>query len=199
MMRPLVMDFRTDARSVGVSDQYLFGRAMMVSPVVTQGAASRPVYLPAGQDWYDFWTGRRTAGGTTIDAPAPIDSLPIHVRAGSIIPMGPVVSYAGEKPDAPLELRVYGGADGAFTLYEDDGDTNGYERGQYSEIPIAWHDGARRLTIGARNGAFPGMAAGRAFHVVFAREGRGVGLPETESADATVAYSGAAVEVSAPQ
>jgi alpha-D-xyloside xylohydrolase len=195
MMRPLVMDFRTDPQAVGVSDQFLFGRAMMVSPVVTQGAASRAVYLPAGQDWYDFWTGRRTAGGTTIEAPAPIDSLPIHVRAGSIIPMGPVVNYAGEKPDTPLELRVYGGADGTFTLYEDDGDTNGYEKGQYSEIPIAWHDGARRLTIGARKGSFPGMAAERTFHVVFAREGRGIGLPETAAGDFTVRYSGAAVDV----
>ena len=93
----------------------MFGRALLVNPVVTPGATSRQVYLPAGRDWYDFWTGRRTAGGQTVDAPAPIDTLPLFVKAGSILPLGPVVQYAGEKPAAPLELRVYRGADGVLS------------------------------------------------------------------------------------
>jgi len=198
MMRPLVMDFRTDGPAVGVSDQYMFGRALLVNPVVTPGAASRKVYLPAGQDWYDFWTGRRTTGGQTVDALAPIDTMPLCVKAGSILPMGPVVNYAGEKPAAPLELRVYRGADGAFTLYEDDGNTYNYEKGEYAEIPITWNEAAKKLTIGARKGSFPGMAAEREFHLVWVRDEKGTGLPETETSDATLTYKGAAVELSAP-
>jgi alpha-D-xyloside xylohydrolase len=198
LMRPLVMDFRTDARAVGVADQYLFGRALMVSPVVTQGATARSVYLPAGRDWYDFWTGRREGGGRTIDAPAPIDSLPLFVKAGSILPLGPVVTYAEEKPGAPVELRVYRGADGAFTLYEDDGNTYDYEKGAYAEIPIAWNEAGNRLTIGARRGSFPGMAAGREFDIVWVRDGRGAGAAEPSPADVAVTYRGSPVEIPAP-
>ena len=195
MLRPLVMDFRTDATAAGVSDQYMFGRAMLVNPVTTPGATSRKVYLPAGVDWYDFWTGRRTAGGQTVDAAAPIDTLPLYVRAGSILPLGPVVQYAEEEPAAPLELRVYRGADGSFTLYEDDGNTYNYEQSVFSEIPITWNEAAKTLTIGARHGSFPGMAAGREFRVVWVRDGQGAGLAETEKGDATVNYTGAAVEI----
>jgi alpha-D-xyloside xylohydrolase len=198
MMRPLVMDFRTDGPAVGVSDQYMFGRALLVNPVVTPGAASRKVYLPVGQDWYDFWTGRRTTGGQTVDAPASMETMPLYVKAGSILPLGPVVNYAGEKPAAPLELRVYRGADGAFTLYEDDGNTYNYEKGEYAEIPITWNEAAKKLTIGARKGSFPGMAAEREFHLVWVRDEKGAGLPETETSDATLTYKGAAVELSAP-
>jgi alpha-glucosidase (family GH31 glycosyl hydrolase) len=198
MLRPLVMDFRTDPRAVAVSDQYLFGRALLVNPVTSPGATSRPVYLPAGVDWYDFWTGRRLAGGQTVEAAAPIDTLPLYVKAGSILPLGPVVQYAEEQPGAPLELRVYRGAHGAFTLYEDDGNTYDYEKGAYTEIPITWHEAAKTLTIGARRGSFPGMVADREFRVVWVREGRGAGAEETTTADATVRYTGAAVEVTAP-
>ncbi len=198
MLRPLVMDFRTDAAAAGVSDQYLFGRALLVNPVVTPGATSRKVYLPAGRDWYDFWTGRRIAGGRTVDAPAPIDTLPLYVKAGSILPLGPVVQYAEEKPAAPLELRVYRGADGVFSLYEDDGNTYDYEKGAYAEIPITWNEAAQKLTIGARRGSFPGMVTAREFRVVWVREGIGAGLPETETGDATVTYTGAALEIAAP-
>lgn len=195
MMRPLVMDFRTDPRALVVSDQYMFGRALLVNPVVTKGATSRSVYLPAGQDWYDFWTGQRIAGGKTIDAPAAIDSLPLYVRAGSIVPMGPVVHYAEEKPGAPLELRVYRGADGAFTLYEDDGNSYSYEKGEYAEIPIAWNEAAKKLTIGARKGSFTGMEAQREFHIVWVGDSRGIGVPETPSSDSTVIYKGAEMDV----
>ena len=198
MLRPLVMDFRTDARALAVSDQFLFGRELLVNPVTAPGAMSRPVYLPAGGDWYDFWTGRRAAGGQTVDAPAPIDTLPLEVKAGSILPLGPVVQYAEEQPAAPLELRVYRGADGAFVLYEDDGNTYDYEKGAYAEIPITWSEAAQTLTIGARRGSFPGLVAGREFRIVWVREGRGAGAEETGTPDATVRYTGGAVAVKAP-
>jgi len=198
LLRPLVMDFRADATAAGVSDEYLFGRAILVNPVTTPGATSRQVYLPGGRDWYDFWTGRRTAGGQTVNAAAPIDTLPLYVKAGSVLPLGPVIQHAEENPAAPLELRVYRGADGAFTLYEDDGTTYDYEKGAYTEIPITWNEAGQKLTVGARRGSFPGMVAEREFRVVWVGEGRGGGLPETETPDAIVKYTGTAVEVAAP-
>ena len=197
MMRPLVMDFRTDTRAVGVPDQYLFGRELMVNPVVTQGATKRGVYLPAGQDWYDFWTGERAIGGQTVDASAPIDSLPLYVRAGSILPMGPVVNYAGEKPAAPLELRIYRGADGAFTLYEDEGDNYNYEHGVHATIPFSWSEKSHMLTIGKRDGKFPGMPAQREFRVVFVSPNHGAGGADTGNADTEVTYKGGSLEIQA--
>ncbi len=198
MMRPLVMDFRTDARAVKVSDQFMFGRAMLVNPVVTPGTTSRNVYLPAGGDWYDFWTGRLVPGGRTIDAMAPIDTMPIFIKAGTILPMGPEVRYAMESQAAPIELRVYRGKDSAFTLYEDAGDDYNYETGEYAEIPITWNEAMGKLTVGARKGSYPGMPKEREFHVVWVRDGKGVGVPEEKTIDATVSYNGAAVEVPAP-
>jgi alpha-D-xyloside xylohydrolase len=197
IMRPLVMDFRTDARAVAVSDQYLFGRALLVNPVTTPGAVKRDVYLPAGWDWYDFWTGARVRGGKTISAAAPIATLPLYVKAGSIVPLGPVVNYAMEKPAAPLELRVYRGHNGMFNLYEDAGDSYAYEKGEYSIIPMAWDEGTGQLTIGARRGSFPGMVADREFRIVWVRDGRGVGLPEETSPDVNISYHGDAVVVPA--
>jgi alpha-D-xyloside xylohydrolase len=197
LMRPLVMDFRTDAQAVKIGDQFMFGHAILVNPVTKAGASSRAVYLPAGQDWYDFWTGARLSGGQAIDAPAPIDSMPLYVKASSIVPMGPVVNYAREKPDAPLELRVYRGKDAQFTLYDDAGDGYNYENGQYTEIPITWNDQAGKLTIGDRKGSYPGMAASRQFKVVWVRDGKGAGLTEEPSPDATVTYSGTAMDVAA--
>jgi alpha-D-xyloside xylohydrolase len=109
--------------------------------------------------------------------------------------MGPVVHYAEEKPGAPLELRVYRGADGAFTLYEDDGNSYSYEKGEYAEIPIAWNEAAKKLTIGARKGSFTGMEAQREFHIVWVGDSRGIGVPETPSSDSTVIYKGAEMDV----
>ena len=130
MMRPLVMDFPDDPRVLNIADQYLFGPAILTNPVTTQGATTRDVYLPGNTGgWYDFWTGKQQPGGNQITADAPIDILPLFIRAGSILPMGPLVQYANEKLDAPIEIRVYSGADGAFTLYEDDGHTYAYEKG----------------------------------------------------------------------
>jgi alpha-D-xyloside xylohydrolase len=194
IQRPLVMDFRYDPATWNIGDQFLFGPAILVSPVLTDHATSRPVYLPTGAQWYDFWTGERTSGGATITAPAPLDRIPLDVRAGSILPMGPVIEYAGQATD-PIELRVYPGADGDFTLYEDQGNGQGYKKGEHSTIPIHWDDSSRTLTIGARQGSFPGMAAKHTFDVVIVSPGHGVGGDPTAKPDQTIHYSGAEAKV----
>jgi alpha-D-xyloside xylohydrolase len=133
--------------------------------------SAQVVHLPAGT-WFDFWTGERLAGGRTVAAAAPLDRMPLHVRAGSIVPLGPVVDYASQRPDAPLELRIYPGADGDYTYYEDAGEGWGYERGEYALTGMHWDDGARTLTIAPRHGTFPGMKARRRCKVVVGRQGK---------------------------
>jgi alpha-D-xyloside xylohydrolase len=122
--------------------------------------------------------------------------MPLFVRAGSIVPFGPSVQYVGEKPANPLELRVYRGADGAFTLYEDEGDNYDYEHGVYSTIPMSWKEKAQTLTLGKRSGKFPGMLAQRTFRIVFVSPNHGVGGAETDQADAEVTYAGRALDIS---
>jgi alpha-D-xyloside xylohydrolase len=134
-------------------------------------------------------------GGRALDAPASIDRIPLYVRAGSIVPMGPDVEYSTEKPADPIELRVYRGADGAFTLYEDENDNYNYEKGVHATIPIRWDDARKTLTIGDRSGQFPGMLATRTFRVVFAGANHGVGIAPAETADRVVQYSGNQVTV----
>ena len=190
MMRPLVMDFRTDPRARELGDEYLFGPALLVSPVTEYRARSRPVYLPAGTNWYDFWTGTATAGGQTVEAPAPYDAIPLYVRAGSILPFGPELQYAGEKPADPVTLVVYAGADGAFTLYDDDGLTYGYEKGAFATIPLRWDDATETLVIGRREGAYPGMLAERTFHVVVVTKDRPLGFTFDLPEGRTVIYRG---------
>ena len=196
MMRGLVMDFRHDTNVYDIPDQYLFGPALMANPVIKARATSRNVYLPAGTSWTDFWKGNSYPGGQTIEAAAPIETMPLFVRSGSIIPYGPLVQYVMEKPD-PIELRVYRGADGTFTLYEDEGDNYDYEKGDYATIPISWNETARKLTIGQRHGNFRGMLKKRTFRVVWVSPGHGTGIPSTESPDAVVHYTGKAVTISA--
>jgi alpha-D-xyloside xylohydrolase len=193
IQRPLVMDFRDDPATWEIGDQFMFGPALLVSPVLTEHALFRPAYLPAAADWYDFWTGERTAGGVTVTVPAPLDRIPLAVRAGSILPLGPVIEYAGQATD-PIELRIYPGADGDFTLYEDEGDSYRYERGAHSTISIHWNDATRTLTIGARQGSYPGMATGHTFNVVMVSSGHGVGGDATASPDKNIQYTGASVE-----
>lgn len=194
MMRGLPMDFRTDPTAANIGDQLMFGPALMVSPVVRQGAMSRSVYLPRGAKWIDFWTGEESVGGRSKTVPGPMDAVPIHVRAGSIVPMGPRVEYASEKPADPIELRVYPGASGAFELYEDENDGYAYEKGVYATIPIRWNENTQSLTFGRRAGAFPGMLKKRTFRVVWVRPGRGVGLASA-LADKVVEYDGRPVSV----
>jgi len=154
------------------------------------------MYLPNGQ-WCDFWTGRSAAGagGTTIEVAAPIDRMPLYVRGGSIIPMGPDIEYATEKPVDPIEIRIYPGANGSFTLYEDENDNYDYEKGVHATIRFDYNDAARKLTIGAREGKFPGMLETRTFRVVFVRDGHGEGIVPAERPDKVVQYSGSAVSI----
>jgi alpha-D-xyloside xylohydrolase len=195
MMRPLVMDFPGDVAARKITDEYLFGPALLVAPVTEYKARRRSVYLPASTTWYDFWTGVAADGGQTVDAPAPFDSLPVYVRAGSIIPVGPELQYTGEKPADPITLFVYAGADGEFTLYEDDGVSYGYERGKFARIPIRWDDAAKTLTIGKREGSFPGMLAKRTFKVVLVSQTKPVGFSFEPRAEQMTGYRGAKVEL----
>jgi len=191
MMRPLVMDFRNDPTARELTDEYMFGPAFLVSPVTEYKARSRQVYLPAGSDWYDFWTGRSAKGGQTVAADAPLDRLPLYMRAGSIVPVGPEQQYIGEKRDAPIALYVYSGANGHFSLYEDDGHTYGYERGEFARIPIDWNDASRTLTIGARAGSYSGMASNRTFTVVLVTPQSSIGYGA--AANNPITYTGSAV------
>ncbi len=188
LMRPLVMDWRNDVESQNTGDEYMFGPAILVSPVYTEGATSRTVYLPPAT-WYDFWTGEKQDGGRRIEADAPLSKLPLFVRAGSIVSMGPAMEWATEKAADPIELRIYPGADGDFTLYEDENDSYRYEKGAYATIAMHWDDGAKTLTLGAREGSFAGMLAERRFRVVLAGKGNGVGIGEV-AAETSVVYKG---------
>ena len=198
-MRALVMDFAADKKVWDIKDQYMFGKSILVAPVVNaqytqeklvklkendgwdknnvkkfenkapvdfMQAKSAKVYLPEGAIWYDFWTNEKYDGGQEIEKETTIDVIPLYIKAGSIIPMGPKVQYATEKPWDNLELRVYAGADGSFVLYEDEFDSYNYELGAYTEIPMTWNNASRQLTIGARKGTYEGMLKNRKFTVV---------------------------------
>jgi alpha-D-xyloside xylohydrolase len=193
-MRGLAFDFRTDANVYAIRDQYMFGPAFLVNPVTTAGARTRRVYLPPG-GWFDFWTGLRLTGGQTVDAAAPLEQMPLFVRAGSIVPMGPLIEYATERPADTIELRVYPGADGQFKLYEDGNDGYQYERGQFAVIPLEWVDARQELVIGAVRGSFPGMLKHRVFRLVLVKEGHGVGVEPRMVFDKVVEYSGREVRV----
>jgi alpha-D-xyloside xylohydrolase len=194
MMRALVMDFPEDTRARDVKDQYLFGPAMLVSPVLAPKARSRAVYLPAGR-WYDFWTGNPIEGPTVVETPAPLEQMPLHVRAGSVLPLGPAKQHVNDGSEDPVTLLVYEGRDGAFALYEDDGETNAYEKGTYARIPLTWTQADRTLTIGARTGRFPGALAERTFEVVFVSPERRAGYGGPLAGGRKVAYRGQAVTV----
>jgi len=197
MMRPLVMDFRTDEAVWDVWDQYLFGPALMINPVTDYQARSRSVYLPRTPGgWYDFWTGEAEAAGQTLDAPAPYDSIPVFVRAGSIIPIGPELQFTDEIPADPITLYVYAGANGEFTLYEDDGLSYGYEQGEFSEIPLSYDEATSTLSLGARSGSFPGMLDQRTFQIVLVSSDSAVGFdPDATPPSVEVAYDGTAQSV----
>jgi alpha-D-xyloside xylohydrolase len=197
MMRPLVMDFSHDTNVYDIGNQYMFGPALMVCPVTTAGATTRKVYLPADAQWTDFWTGKTYPGGQTIETAAPVETLPLFVRAGSILTYGPPIQHATEE-DNPMDLRIYCGADGHFTLYEDEGDNYDYEKGEYATIPIFWNQAVHTLEIGKRAGQFPGMLKERTFHIVWVSADHGVGIASTEKPDAVVHYNGHAVKISGP-
>lgn len=190
MMRPFVFDFANDKTAINRNDEYMFGHALLVKPVtdplyaykdsekhghliypdITKAAAPVEVYLPKDHDWYDFYTNERIKGGKIVQALAPIDRIPVYVKAGSIVPFGPDVQWSEEKAWDNLEIRVYTGADADFTLYEDEGDGYNYEKGAFSQISFHWDDATRKLTIGERKGSFKGMLAQRQFNIVIVDE-----------------------------
>jgi len=199
MLRPLVMDFPSDAAVLDVKDEFMFGPALLVSPVTTYQASERAVYLPpATGGWYDFWSGVAIAGGNSSTVAAPLDQIPVHVRAGSILPFGPELAYTSEKPADPVTLFVYAGANGSFELYEDDGSSYGYETGAFTRILLTWNDATSTLTLGAREGSFPGMLASRTFEVVLVRSDRAVPFSFAPTADQSVTYDGTARELVLP-
>ena len=204
IMRPLVMDFTADHQVYDIGDQFMFGPALMVSPVYVYGARNREVYFPADSGWYDFYTGRYVPGGQRLSVAAPYERLPLYVREGSILPVGPDMQYSNEKPASELTLYVYTGRNAHFTLYEDEGTNYNYERGQYATIPMTYDEQQGTLTIGARNGSFPGMLQTRTFNVIFV--GKRNPVPFASDAAATgaasstvVTYDGSPLTVSAKE
>ncbi|HUR19168.1 MAG TPA: TIM-barrel domain-containing protein [Vicinamibacterales bacterium] len=196
IMRGLGMDFPDDQGSADVRDEYLFGKAFLVAPVHQHKARSRPVYLPAGADWYDFNTGKKSAGGQTVDTPAPLNRMPLYVRAGSIVPVGPEIQHTSEGGGAPITFFVFTGADGSFALYEDDGVSYQYEKGQFSYIPVRYDAARGKLIIGARTGSYTGMPEERTFRVRWIKEG-GKAPSELDAAtDVAVDYKGAEIMIS---
>lgn len=163
LMRPLVMDYPTDTIARNVSDQFFFGSALMVAPVFEYGTRQRAVYLPEGT-WYDFYTSKIVKSKL---ADAPYERIPLFVRGGSILPVGPSIEYTDERPADLITIYVYAGANGTFTLYEDEGTNYNYEKEQFATIPLHYDDTSHTLTIGSRNGSFPGMLQQRRFRVVF--------------------------------
>lgn len=211
IIRPLVMDFAGDRKVLDMDNEYMFGKSFLVCPVTDslytwqdkdrnghmkdlKKTGKRQVYLPNGCKWYDFWTGEALNGGQSIMRDAPIDLMPLYVRAGSIVPWGPKVQYATEKKWNNLEIRVYPGEDGEFTLYEDENDNYNYEKGQYATITFKWNDSTGQLTIGERKGKFKGMLQQRTFRIVKVNKTNGYGDGVTPKA-VSVKYDGSSKTV----
>ena len=190
MMRGLVMDFGADRKTWNIDDEYMFGPAFLVAPVTVFKATSRDVYLPAGAGWYDFRTGGYYSGGVTIKANAPRESMPLYVRAGSIVPTGPAIQWTGEQPDGPIVLHVFTGADGSFSLYQDDGLSPGYKKGEFARVPIKWDEASGTLTIGERQGSYPGMPGKRAISVRFYGRDKAVAPDFSENPAISLVYTG---------
>jgi len=214
MMRALVMDFPKDRNALDLNNEYMFGKSLLVCPVtqpmyvdsVVRGkdtvqvtsfanVKSTAIYLPAGASWYNFWTGATLAGGQTVQTATPIDVITLYVKAGSILPIGPRVQYATERSWDSLEIRVYAGADGEFTLYEDENDNYDYEKGIYSTITFKWDDARRVLTINDRKGSFTGMLGERKFRIVWVSKNNGVGMDTVKKYDKVVSYNGKEIVV----
>ncbi|MHB9141973.1 MAG: glycoside hydrolase family 31 protein [Paludibacter sp.] len=189
-MRALMMDFASDKRVLDITNEYMYGRSILVAPVLKplyvskqegktiedfSNVKTKKVYLPKGTEWFDFWTGEKFQGGQDIDKAVPVNIIPLYIKAGTILPLGPKVQYASEKKWDNLEIRIYPGADAEFTLYEDENDNYNYEKGIYSTIQFKWFDKTKTLTIGECKGTFPGMLTTREFNFVVVESGKGVG------------------------
>jgi alpha-D-xyloside xylohydrolase len=201
MLRAVALDFPSDLATHNLTDQFLFGPALLVCPVtapmyygknslpIAGASKSREVYLPAGENWFDFWTDEIHEGGRTITTAAPLETMPLFVRAGSILPMTESMQFVDEHPTAPYEIRIYRGADGTFTLYEDAGDGYDYEHGAFALVEFFWNEALGELKIGSRQGSFPGLVASREYRLIFI-SGHGREIK-------TVNYAGSEAKISA--
>jgi alpha-D-xyloside xylohydrolase len=190
IMRGLVMDFGKDKNVLSINNQFMFGPALLINPVTDYKARTRSLYLPSGVDWYSLQSGQQFAGGQTIVAEAPYEEMPVFVKAGSVIPCGPEVQYTTEKPADVIRLFVYTGADGSFSLYEDENVNYNYEKGKFTNIPISYNDKDKTLTIGKRQGSFAGMLKMRSIEVVFISKEKPSGLDFQMKPDAKIMYNG---------
>ncbi len=189
-MRALPLDFGSDRKVLDIGDQYMFGPSLLVNPVTEYKARTRTVYLPAGTGWYHLKSGVFYQGGQTIQADAPYGDIPVFVKEGSILPGGPEIQYTDEKPADPIRLFVYTGADGSFSLYEDEGINYNYEQGKFSTIPLSFNENEKTLTIGKRQGDFPGMLAKRTFDIVWMGKAKQSPFDFLTKPDASVSYDG---------
>jgi alpha-D-xyloside xylohydrolase len=194
MMRPLVMDFNGDSTALNQQYEYMFGPSFLVVPVTMSDVSEWQVYLPQSASWYNFWTGQQIKGGQTINTAAPLDKIPLFVKAGSIVPMGKCLQYAGQKPADTLEVRIYRGANVKFTLYEDEGNNYDYEKGSYTIIPFIWNEQDKALVIGDRQGNYPGYLKKRVFNVVFVNESEGTGIAVSKT-KRHVLYTGKKIKI----
>ena len=196
MMRGLVMDFNGDEKVLDIKDQWMFGSALMACPVGEYQKYSREVYLPKQKGWYDFYTGAYHAGGQTIVADAPYDKIPVFIPEGAILPIGPEMQWSDEKKPELIDLYVYAGKDGSYTLYEDEGTNYNYEKGKYAVIDFKYDDARKQVTIGARKGSFDGMLQKRRFNIILVdqKKQQGVNLAKSPKGK-VVKYSGQAVTV----
>ena len=196
MMRGLVMDFNGDEKVLDIKDQWMFGSALMACPVGEYQKYSREVYLPKQKGWYDFYTGAYHAGGQTIVADAPYDKIPVFIPEGAILPIGPEMQWSDEKKPELIDLYIYAGKDGSYTLYEDEGTNYNYEKGKYAVIDFKYDDARKQVTIGARKGSFDGMLQKRRFNIILVdqKKQQGVNLAKSPKGK-VVKYAGQAMTV----
>ena len=196
MMRGLVMDFNGDDNVYDIKDQWMFGSALMACPVGEYQKYSRNVCLPKQKGWYDFYTGKHYAGGQTIVADAPYDKIPVFVPEGSILPVGPEMEWSDQKKAELIDLYVYAGKDGSYTLYEDEGTNYNYEKGKYAMIDFKYNDAQKTVTIAARKGSFDGMLQKRRFNIVLVSDNNQQGISLAKAPKGKmVKYAGKAVTV----
>jgi alpha-D-xyloside xylohydrolase len=190
IMRALVMDFPADLKVLNIGDQFMFGPSFMVCPVYEYKSRSREVYLPEGDGWYDFYTGNFTEGGQSLTASAPIERVPLYVKAGSIIPVGPDKEYTMQPDDGELTLWIYTGKDAEFRLYEDEGTNNNYEKGACSWILFKYVEKERKLDIGARLGSYKGIRETRKINVVVIDPASPKGFNTSAASIKSISYHG---------
>jgi alpha-D-xyloside xylohydrolase len=189
-----VMDFQSDPTAVAQAYQYMFGKSFLVAPITEAGVTEWNVYLPKSVAWYDFWTGKRVNGGQMVKAAAPQDKIPVFVKAGSIVPMGKFLQYTSEKSMDTLEVRVYTGADGMFTLYNDEGDNYNYENGKYKLIHFRWNEQRQTLTIDKAEGEYAGALKKQVFNIIWVGEAQGAGIDVAPPAK-TIVYTGNRISI----